>query len=204
MRILPAAAALAVVLGFAGIASAQSLGELAAKEKEKRQGKPAPKVITENELGRAGKKGTLSMAGDTSSGEEAAPAADVVAEGEPAEGASEGAPAEGATEGQQTSEPAAPAAGKAPAKKEKTEEEIQAERRAEWRKKLDLAREKVTVHQTNVDNLQRDLNDPTAGTYTDRRVQAEKLFQSEKASLAAAQAEVERLDDEGRRNGWPR
>jgi hypothetical protein len=190
MRILHSAAALAVALGFAGTAAAQSLGELAAKEKEKRQGKPAPKVITENDLGRAGKKGTLSMTGDSSSGE-AVPAV-------------EGAPAEGATEGQQASEPAAPAAGQPPAKKEKTEEELQAERRAEWRKKLDTAREKATVHQTNIDNITRDLNDPTSGTYTDRRVQTEKLLASEKASLAAAQAEVDRLDDEGRRNGWPR
>jgi hypothetical protein len=193
MRILHSAAALAVALGFAGTAPAQSLGEIAAKEKEKRQGKPAPKVISENDLGRAGKKGTLSMAGDSSSGE-AAPAAD----------ATEGAPAEGATEGQQASPPAAPAAGQPPAKKEKTEDEIQAERRAEWRKKLDLARDKVTVHQTNIDNITRDLNDPTAGTYTDRRVQTETLLASEKASLAAAQAELDRLDEEGRRNGWPR
>ena len=33
-----------------GAASAQSLGDLAAQEKQKRQGKPAPKVITEGDI----------------------------------------------------------------------------------------------------------------------------------------------------------
>ena len=62
MRVLKATLAAAVVLGLAGAAaSAQSLGELADKEKQKRQGKPAPKPITEDDLARAGKKGTLSM-----------------------------------------------------------------------------------------------------------------------------------------------
>ena len=50
MRILKAILAAAIVLGFVGGAAAQSLGQLADKEKQKRQGKPAPKVITENDL----------------------------------------------------------------------------------------------------------------------------------------------------------
>jgi hypothetical protein len=198
MRILHAAAALAMLLGLAGFAPAQSLGELAKKEKQKRQGKPAPKAITEDDLGRAGTKGTFSVTGE--SGAEAAPTGEVAVEAAQPEGAS----AEPAAEGSEPSEPAAPAAAPPGAKKEKTEEELLAERRAEWQKKLGLAREKAKVHQTNVENVQRDLNDPTAGTYTDRRVQLQKLFDSEKASLAAAQAEVEQLEEEGRRNGWPR
>jgi len=189
MRLLHAAVALAVLAGFAETAPAQSLGELAAKEKQKRQGKPSPKVITESELSKAGKRGTVSMTGESSAEGEAAPA-----EGASAEG---GAPAEGGA--------AAPgAAGAKPAPKEKSEEEVRSERRVEWQKAYDHAKEKVRVHTLNVDNIQKDLNDVTGGVYTERRNQVMNMLNTEKAALAAAQADFDRLDEEGRRNGWPR
>ena len=52
------------------------------------------------------------------------------------------------------------------------------------------------------DRLQKDLNDITGGVYTERRNQV--VANTEKAALATAQADFDRLDEEGRRNGWPR
>ena len=195
MRVLHAAVALAVLAGVTGPLSAQSLGELAAQEKQKRQGKPAPKVITEQELAKAGKqRGTVSFAGET-------PAEEVSADASAAEGATEAGTAEaGAGE---PGEPGASASG-APAKKEKSEEELRAERRVEWQKAYDTAKEKVRVHQLNVSNIQKDLNDITGGIYTDRRTAVMKMLTDEQAALASAQAELDRLDAEGRSNGWPR
>ena len=188
MRVLQAAVALAVLAGLAEVGSAQSLGELAAKEKEKRQGKPAPKVITEGDLSKAGKRGTVSMTGET-----------------PADGGE--APAEGTTPEAGASGGAAPGAGsaeKGPAKKEKTEDELRSERRTEWQKAYDLAKERVRVHTLNVTAIQKDLNDITGGVYTERRNQVVAMLNTEKAALATAQADFDRLDEEGRRNGWPR
>jgi hypothetical protein len=180
MRVLQAAIVFVVVCGLAGPASAQSLGELAAKEKQKRQGKPAPKVITETDLSKAGKRGTVSMTGETpvEGGETTAEA--------PAEGAAPGAP------------------GAAPAKKEKTEEELRAEQRAAWEKSYAAAKEKVRIHQLNVSNIQKDMNDVSGGLYTERRNTVAKMLADEQAALTAAQAELDRLDNEGRANGWPR
>jgi hypothetical protein len=191
MRVLHAAVALAVLAGVTGPLSAQSLGDLAAQEKQKRQGKPAPKVITEQELAKAGKRGTVSFAGET-------PAEEVAAEASGAESATEAGAGEAGA-----SEPGEVASG-APAKKEKSEEEIRAERRAEWQKSYDTAKEKVRVHTLNVSNIQRDLNDVTGGIYTDRRNAVLKMLTDEQAALASAQAELDRLDAEGRSNGWPR
>jgi len=188
MRVQHALAVSVILAGLAGAASAQSLGELAAKEKQKRQGKPAPKVLTEDDLARAGTRGTLSVTGEA-----------------PGEAPAEGAAAEATDASAEGAQPAAgPEGGKPGAKKEKTEDEIQAERRAAWQKKLDFAKQKVSIHQTNVDALQRDLNDFSGGIYTERRTQVLTKFDDEKAKLAAAQAELTALDDEGRRNGWPR
>jgi hypothetical protein len=204
MRFLQAVVALVILLGWAGPTHAQSLGDVANKEKQKRQGKPAPKVITESDLGRSPKRGTVSMSGElpAETGEapaEAAPAPEggTVSEGE----AASGEVATGGTEGQAEG---GEAAAKPGAKKEKTEDEIRAEQRAQWQKKLDIARENVRAHQTNVDNIQRDLNDLTGGVFTERRNQVLKMLDDEKAKLAAAQATLTQLEEEGRRAGWPR
>jgi hypothetical protein len=186
MRVLHAAVAFAVLAGLAEVGEAQSLGELAAKEKAKRQGKPAPKVITEGELSRAGKRGTVSMTGE-------APA-------EGGETVTEGTTTEGGAGAGGTGAPAKPSN----APKEKTEDELRAERRTQWQKEYDLAKEKVRVHSLNVSNLQKDLDDVTGGIYTERRNQSLANFNREKAALAAAEAELSRLDEEGRRNAWPR
>ena len=190
MRVLHAAVALAVLAGLAEVGSAQSLGELAAKEKEKRQGKPAPKVITEGDLSRAGKRGTVSMTGETTPEGGEAPAEGTTAEG--------GASGEGGA-GLSSGEKAAPNKPK-----EKTEDELRAERRATWQKEYGVAKEKVRVHTLNVNNIQKDLNDITGGVFTERRNQVLSMLDTEKAALSSAQSELDRLDEEGRRNGWPR
>ncbi len=201
MRVLHATIAFAVVLGLAGAASAQSLGELAEKEKQKRQGKPAPKTITEADLARAGKRGTLSMSG---SSEEAAAPAEGGAEAAPAEAApaesteaAEGGQAEGTPPAEQ--KPAAKPKGPPP----KSEDQIRAEKTAEMQKKLDLARENVVKHQKTVDDLQTALNQ-TAGLYSPQRADAIKRLEDEKQAVAKAQAEIVQLEEDIRRSAWPR
>ncbi len=210
MRVLHATVALAVLAGLTGAASAQSLGELAAQEKQKRQGKPAPKVMTEGDLGKAGKRGTVSITETPAPEGEAAANATGAAQ-TTGEGAAEPGTAEPGTAEPGTAEPGSAEAGiapegpaEAPAKKGKTEAEILAERRAEWQKAYDLAKEKIRVHQLNVSNIQKDLNDVTGGIYTERRNTVIKMLADEQAALVSAQAELDRLDAEGRSNGWPR
>jgi hypothetical protein len=198
MRVLHATVALAVLVGLTGFASAQSLGELSAQEKQKRQGKPAPKVITEGDLSKAGKRGTVSFTGEAPASEAAADATGT------AETTAEGAVEPGSEPGSEPGAAPVGSAGNAPTKKEKTEDDLKAERRAEWQKAYDLARDKVRVHQLNVTSIQRDLNDITGGVYTERRNAVLKMMSDEQAALASAQAELDRLDAEGRSNGWPR
>ena len=73
-----------------------------------------------------------------------------------------------------------------------------------WQKAYGLAKEKVRAHQLNVSTIQRDLNDVSGGVYTERRTTVVKMLGDEQAALASAQAELDRLDAEGRSNGWPR
>ena len=202
MRVLHATVALFVLVGLAGAASAQSLGDLAAQEKQKRQGKPAPKVITEGDIAKMTKRGTVSMTtSEATTPEGEVVAADAVAAETAAEGSAEAGSEPGSAES--GAAPVVPA-GTAPAKKEKTEDEILAERKAAWQKAYDLAREQVRVHQLNVSNIQKDLNDVSGGLYTDRRNTVMKMLADEQAALATAQADLDRLDAEGRSNGWPR
>jgi hypothetical protein len=184
---LPAAATLAALAVLVAIppASAQSLGEVAAREKarrdkEAREGKArAPvKVITEDELrGRVG-SGTLSQP----AADESTPAAP--AEGTPTEVASGAAPATGAT-----------------AKPEKTEDELRGERQAEWRQKLQDAQAKVTALRARRDEMQNELNDMKS-LYGPNRASVANHLEKTKADLAAAEQAVANLEDEGRRNRY--
>ena len=196
MRVLQATVAFAVVLGLTGAASAQSLGELAEKEKEKRQGKPAPKTITEADLARAGKRGTLSMSG---SPEE--PAASAEAAPAPTEGteATEGEKAEETPPADQ--KPAEPAKPKGP--QPKSEEQVRAEKRAETQKKLDLARENAAKHQKLVNDIQAVLNSG-AGLYTPGRADLIKRLEDEKQAVAKGQADIAQLEEDIRRSAWAR
>jgi hypothetical protein len=120
MRVLQAVAVVvATLLLAAPAASAQSLGEVAAREKAKRKGKEPGKVFTEDDLRRAG--GVVSAPGGSSTTEpEAAPAPGEAPSGEPAE-------------------PGAAAGQAAPSPPEKTEDEIRAEQQEAWQARLDDA-----------------------------------------------------------------
>ena len=172
-NVRPFLSALAVVLLAGSVARAQSLGELAAKEKarrdqERQKNGGATKVITEDDL-RGGGKGTFSNAGSTGGTAEAAkdaPAAD----------------------------------GSKPAAKEKTDDEVKAEQQAAWRKRLDDANAQVATLTTRVNELQAAVNDMTGNLYSTGRTNALNDLEKAKADLAAAQQGIADLEEEGRRN----
>jgi hypothetical protein len=172
--------ALAALLVSAALASPQSLGELAAKEQERREKERqkrggASKVLTENDLGAAG-RGTFSNPGATGAAPspEASPAADAGASGQPA---------------------AAPA-------KEKTADEIRAEQETGWRQRIQQARDEVTRLAAQLDRLQQGLNDISGPLYGSGRTTLMNQFETTKADLAAARQKVADLEEEGRRNAY--
>ena len=196
MRVLHAAVALAVLAGVTGPLSAQSLGDLAAQEKQKRQGKPAPKVITESELAKAGKqRGTVSFAGET-------PAEEASAEARRRRRRDRGRHGRGGRRRARCSPVLRPPAR--PRRRRSPKRRSGPSGGRNGRRPTTSAKEKVRVHQLNVSNIQKDLNDITGGIYTDRRNAVMKMLTDEQAALASAQAELDRLDAEGRSNGWPR
>jgi hypothetical protein len=176
----PSLFALAALAASAALAGAQSLGELAAKEKERQEKERqkrggASKVITENDLG-GRKGGTLSNAGATAG--ESAPAAS-------------------------PSPAAAGGAGVKPAEaKEKTPDEIRAEQENDWRQRTSRARDEVTQLTDKVNRIQQTLNDLTANLYSSSRTAVIQQFDATKAELAAAQQKVADLEEEGRRNQY--
>lgn len=174
MRLVHAAALTVAALLLASIASAQGLGDVAAKEKEKRKATPAKpaKVYTEGDVGQ-------SMA--PSSTQPDLPAS--AAEGQPA--------AEGGT-----------AAEGAKTDAEKTAEEERQKAEAAWRKRLEQARKEEAVYRDVIDKLQMELNDTTGGYYNPSRA-AKTAFQDEnKQKLAEVQGRIAALEEEGRRSGY--
>jgi hypothetical protein len=179
MRLVHAAALTVAALLLASIASAQGLGDAAAKERQKRKAAPAKpaKVYTDGDIGTA-------MAPASS---EAAPAQ--AASGDEGEAKGEQAEGQEATEG-----------GKTDAEKAADEQKKQAE--AAWRKKLDQARKQAAVYQDVIDKLQLELNDTSGGYYNPNRA-AKIAFQDEnKQLLAETQGKIAALEEEGRRNGY--
>lgn len=197
MRVVHAAALTAAALVLASVASAQGLGDAAARERNKRKAEPAKpaKVYTEGDIGRS----MAPVVPDlpvTAEGEEAAPAeGQPVTEGEPAP---EGAPA---VEGQAPAE-GAPAVSEADAERAKAEEEARAKKEADWRKRMDQARKEAAVYQDVIDKLQAELNDISGGVYNPARA-AKMSFQEEnKVLLAQTQGRIATLEEEGRRNNY--
>jgi hypothetical protein len=105
---------------------AQSLGEVAEKEKERRKGKPEGKVITDTDLGRA--KGSTMSNTDSSSTDPST------------------------TTGSTTSGSTAPSA--AAGKKEKTEDEVRDDKQKDWRDRMEKANAEVTRLQKAVADSQ--------------------------------------------------
>jgi hypothetical protein len=203
--------AVAVILGLAGAAAAQSLGQLADQEKQKRQGKPAPKTITENDLAKAGKRGTFSMSGTPevpadAASETPAEAMATTADGSVPEAPAEAAP-EGSTEAPQEAAPLVPQKAPEPLKPKgpppKSEEETRAEAKANLQKQLDAARTNLATHQNLLAQIEGVLN-ASVSDYSQGRALLFKRQDEEKAAVAKFQDEVAKLEEEIRRSAWPR
>lgn len=181
MRVVHAVALTAASLLLASFASAQGIGDAAAQEKAKKkqaqaqgQAKPA-KVYTDTDLG----------SGSVTSKEPALPT-----DAEAAAKAGEKKPAD------------AQATDAKPGGDQKTEEQQKAEAEAAWRKRLDQARKDVDAYQDVVNKVQLDLNDMSGGAYSASRAAKIAFLDDNKQKLAAAQAQVASLEEEGRRSGY--
>ena len=155
------------------VASAQSLAEIAAKEKERRKG-TGGKVITEADLHGAGRGASVS---------ESEPAGDAEA------------PAEGAT----GSEAAAPGDKAAP--KEKTEEEKRADRQAALQKEIDDERAHIEEIKKDMALRQAELNDLTNYTFGGRRADLAKYVEDAQQAIVTHEGQIENLMEQARREG---
>ncbi len=173
MRVLHAATLVAAAAILTGpVASAQSLGEAAAREKAKKKGKTEPaKVFTDDDLRSAGGIANVPAAVDA-----------------PADGQAKPAEAE--------------KAGQAKKEKEKTPDEIQAEAQAAWRKNLDHIQSEVDRIRQMVAAIQADLNDTSGGVYTPRRATLQTRLDEAQKNLATGEQTLANLQEEGRRNGY--
>jgi len=156
----------------AAVAWPQSLGEIAAREKErqeqvKRKTGGKAHVITEDDLRGRG-AGTYSQPG---AGTAANPTA-------------------------------SPSPGASPAAPPKTDDEIRADQEKAWRDRLQQAQEDVTRLSAGVEGLQRDLADPSVGVYGAGRARAVSRLEEAQKQLAAAKQKVEDLQEEGRRSRY--
>ncbi len=163
----------AVLVGLPSVCAAQSLAEAAAREREKRKGQKAGKVITEDELRRAGHgsgNANVSMSAPD-------PAASPAASSQGATGAAQGG-----------------------ADKPKTDEELRADQEKAWREKLKKAQEEVQRLTQLTAALQTSLNDMTGNVYGSQRTNVMNQLEQAKAQLLTAQGQVTALEDEGRRS----
>jgi TolA-binding protein len=152
------------------VLQAQSMGEAAARERERRKGKEPGKVITAEELRRAG-AGKALLSGDAGS-----------------------APAEA-----QAKPAAETGAEKAGEKKEKTEEELREEEANAWRDKVKETNDEITRLNGEVAELQTALNDLSQQIYGSGRTKQINQLEAAKAKLAAAEQKAAELQEEGRR-----
>ena len=179
MRTLFAVAAvvsLAWVPAPAGADAPVSLGEIAAREKNKKKGKP----ITEEDLRNRRTGGTVSQPSGAAGSATATPAS-------PAPGAAADKPG---------------AAGAAAAAKPPTEEELFETAQTAWREKLTAAQSDVTNWTGEVARLQAALNDNTVPLYGAGRQARVDAVENAKRQLAAATTTLENLQEEGRRNRY--
>jgi len=205
MRVVHAAALTAAALLLASVASAQGLGDAAAREREKRKATPAKpaKVYTEGDIGRS--MAPVEATPDLPATGEPAAEGQPAVEGQPAAEGQPPAEGEAAAEGEAPAEGAAPAedpAAKAAAEAAKAEEEARAKAIEDWRKRLDQAKKEAAVYQDVIDKLQLELNDTSGGLYNPGRA-AKIAFQEEnKQKLAQTQGKIAALEEEGRRNRY--
>jgi len=163
--------------------AAQSLAEVAAKEKQRRKKIEAPTTVyTERDLkqqhGRP--SGAFPSAGDTS------------AQSQTAEG-SEGSPPAGA---------ATDASSKKSDQPEKTEDEIRAEAEAAWRDKLKKAQEWRDKLAASVQEISDSIGNLGGQPYGSARKNKLDQLEDVKAQLAQAEQDLAALQEEGRRNRY--
>ncbi|HXK12744.1 MAG TPA: hypothetical protein VMT70_24125 [Vicinamibacteria bacterium] len=174
MRVVHATALAAAALLLASVASAQGIGDTAAREKEKRKAAPAKpaKVYTESDLGGGGSVAAAPAPQDTAT---------------PAGGAGGTPPAAGA-DGKASKESTGGAA-----------EDPKAAAQAAWRQQLEKARKEEAVYKDIVEKTQLQLND-VSGMYTPSYAAAMTYLEENKKKLADVQAQIASLEEEGRRN----
>jgi len=205
MRVFQVAALTAVALLLTSVASAQGLGDAAARERAKRKAEPAKpaKVYTEGDIGRS--MAPVSATPDLPATEEPSTSGATADTGQPAaegQAPGEGQPTEEAAAGEQApAEGAAPAAPKAAEDPAKAAEEARAKAEAAWRKKLDQARKEEAVYKDVIDKLQFQLNDPNS-LYTAARAANSAFMDENKQKLAEVQARIAALEEEGRVNRY--
>jgi hypothetical protein len=149
-----------------------SLGEVAAREKNKKKGKP----ITEEDLRNRRSGGTVSQPNGAGGSATATASPAPGAPGDKKEGA---------------------AAPKPP-----TEEEVFQEAQKAWQEKLAAAQSDVTNWTGEVARIQAALNDNTGPMYGAGRAARVDSLENAKRQLAAAQTTLETLQEEGRRNRY--
>lgn len=150
-----------------------SLGEVAAKEKEKKKGK----VYTEDDLRNPKRGGSYSQ---------------------PAAVGEATAPATGDKKPDATASPAATSASPKP----KTEDELRAEGETAWREKLTQAQADVATWTAESSRLQAALSDTSLPPYGPARASRADALANAQRQLAAATSAVETLTEEGRRNRY--
>jgi hypothetical protein len=102
-----------------------------------------------------------------------------------------------------SADPAASKDAAAPGtKKEKTDDEKQAEASAAWRKSLDAANKDAAASREQISKIQNDLNDTSGGFYSSRRATLLTQLEGSKKNLAEAEAKVADLEEQGRRNAY--
>ncbi len=164
--------AILLVLGTGSAVRSQSLGEIAAREKERREQakKSGAKAYGEDDLKKPS-KGTYSAP----SGEASAPQA------------TGDKPAADAAKGEKAA---------------KTPEEQKAEAQKAWADKLQKARQEVAELNTRIEQIQTELNDLSGPLYGSGRANSADALEKAKASLAAKQQEIAAAEEEGRRAGF--
>ncbi len=173
MRVFHAAALTAAALLLASIASAQGIGDAAARERDKRKTTPAKpaKVFTDSDLPASAPEVTSPAPADAKAAGQA---------GEAKPGDAKAADAKAAE-----SDP------------EKEKEKAN----QEWKAKLEDARKEEQAYKDLADRIQLDLND-TSSLYTPGRARKMTTLDETKQTLADVQARIEALQEEGRRNGY--
>jgi hypothetical protein len=152
-------------------ASAQSLAEAAAKERERRKGKTT-KVVTETDLRSSGRP--------TATPPELAPSGDA-------------APA-----GSASPAPGASPAAEAP---QKTDEELRAEKKTDLERRLKQQNDIIEATRKMMEQAQLELNDTGNLTFGGRREALMKIMEEHQKEIAQAEAAIEQIREEARRAG---